>query len=490
MQTRKSIKWLKRIGVFIGAVLIAATVWLWFIVNDLPHTLKPNPVKPSGILFDNVRVLSMADEASVSQNAQAVLVLGDRIAKIGAAGEMTAPEGVLKVDGRGYTLMPGLIDAHIHLNDETELAAYLAHGVTGLRNMAGYPFHLRLKERLTKGELIGPDFITTGPILNSRGPNELVLQTTVTTADEARLAVHAQHSAGYQHVKVYSNLTQEAFNAIIDEAALLGMTITGHSPEGIRTTGIPYKKPFDISWEASLGRGLTTFEHIETIVWHGLRDNLDQAKMRSLATKLAESTEAVTPTLYAHKRLVLIAQTQGSYLKRPGADMINPLTTWFSKSAQQYWSQVDPSVYEAPHADFFLIASGLLHEAGVPLLTGTDSGSFGVIPGASVARELELLVASGLTTFEALNSATRLNAEVLGFEKTGMILPGYRANLVLIAKDPLADIAAVEFPVGVMIGGHWLDEQALEEMKNTARHSGASSFFRSLIRVIEMKFFA
>lgn len=489
MPVKNGTRWLKRIGISIGAVLIVIAVGLWFIVNDLPDTLKPKANKPTGVLFDNVRVLSMADDASVSQDAQAVLVIGDKITEIAAAGEIKAPDGVLIVDGRGYTLMPGLIDAHIHLNDEAELAAYLAHGVTGLRNMSGYPFHLRLIERMAKGQLLGPDFITTGPILNSPGPNELVLQTTVTTAEEARQALRAQHRAGYRHVKVYSNLTPKAFDAIIAEAARLGMTVTGHSPEGERTTGIPYKKPFETPWEASLGRGLATLEHIETIVWHGLRDNLDQEKMRSLAIALAESGEAVTPTLYAHKRLVLIAQTEGAYLKRLGSDMINPLTTWFSKSAQDYWSQVDPSAYEKPHADFFIIATGLLHKAGVPLLTGTDSGSFGIIPGASVARELELLVASGLSPFEALNTATRLNAETLGFEKTGMILPGYRANLVLIPTDPLADISAVEFPAGVMIGGYWLDEQALDALKSSASNAGKTSFMRSLIRVIEMKLF-
>lgn len=429
----------------------------------------------------------MVDENPPSQSAQDVLILGDRITEVGAAGEIKAPEGVLVIDGERYTLMPGLIDAHIHLNDELEFAAYLAHGVTGVRNMSGYPFHLRLTERMTKGQLLAPDFMTTGPILNSRGPNELILQTTVDTADEARSAVREQHSAGYRHIKLYSNLTPEAFTAILEEATLLGMTISGHSPEGKRTAGIPREKPFEIPWEASLGKGLTTLEHIETIVWHGLRDDLSPEKMAVLAETIAQSGEAVTPTLIAHKRLVLIAQSKGAYLTRSGSEMINPLVTWFSKGALEYWSQMDPSVYEAPHAEFFLKATGQLHQAGVPLLTGTDSGSFGIIPGESVSRELELLVAAGLSPFDALTSVTRRNAEILGFEKTGMILPGYRANLVLLAKDPLTDVGVVEHPVGVMIGGHWLEQQELDALKDSARSSGVSSFFRSLIRVIEMK---
>lgn len=488
MLRNKGAGWLKRIGIGLALIIIVIAAWLWVVVNDLPDSLKPTP-RPNGVLFDNVRVLSMLDEASVSADLQAVLVLGDRISRIAGAGEIAAPDGVLVIDGRGNTLMPGLIDAHIHLNDEAELAAYLAHGVTGLRNMSGYPFHLRLNERVAKGQLLAPDLITTGPILNSRGPNALILQTTVSSAEQARLAVQAQYNAGYRHVKVYSNLTAAAFDAIVAEAALLGMTVSGHSPEGERSAGMPREKPFQLPWHTSLGRGLTTLEHIETLVWHGLNDKLDHEKMQQLATVLAASGEAVTPTLYAHKRLVLIAQTQGQYLNRPGVDMINPLTTWFSKNAQQYWSNMDPSTYEAPHAEFFLAATGFLHQAGVPLLTGTDSGSFGIIPGESVTRELELLVAAGLSPFAALNSATRLNAEILGFDKTGMILPGYKANLILLAKDPLTDITAVEQPLGVMVGGYWLDENAVEALKHSVRQQKTNTFIRSLLRVIEMKLF-
>ena len=209
-----------------------------------------------------------------------------------------------------------------------------------------------------------------------------------------------------------------------------------------------------------------------------------------LATTLAQSGEAVTPTLIAHQRLVLIAQSKGAYLTRPGSEMINPMVTWFSKGALEYWSQMDASVYEAPHAEFFLHATGLLQQAGVPLLTGTDSGGFGIIPGESVARELELLVAAGLSPFEALTSVTRHNAEVLGFEKTGQILPSYRANLVLLPKDPLTDVGVVEHPVGVMIDGHWLDQQQLAAMKDAARSSKVTVFFRSLVRFVEMKMFS
>jgi len=473
-----------KVGIAIAIIAAIALIWLWYIVTDLPEALEPNQYKPAGVLIDNVRLISMVPGAPDAEDARSVLVIGDRIAQIGAAGELLASQGVLTVDAHGHSLIPGLIDAHIHLGDEAELAGYLAHGVTGLRNMSGYPFHLSLSERIKDGLILGPDFVTTGPILNSRGPNENVLQQTVTTGAEARAAVRAQYDAGYRTLKLYSNLTRAAFDAILEEASVLGMRVTGHSPEGERSAGIPREKPFEIPWEASLRRGFTTLEHVETLVWHSLRGELDENQMREVAAELAASGEAVTPTLIAHKRLVLVAETRGAYLDRPGSETINPLTRLAQRGDAKFWSEVDPSAYEGPRAEFHLTATRLLHEAGVPLVAGTDAGGFAVIPGASMARELELMVEAGLSPHEALASATRVTAQTLGFEQSGMIAPGYRANLVLLPADPLTQIGAVEFPAAVMLGGYWMDDIKLGELSEAARDT---SLIRSVWRALQMK---
>lgn len=95
-------------------------------------------------------------------------------------------------------------------------------------------------------------------------------------------------------------------------------------------------------------------------------------------------------------------------------------------------------------------------------------------------------MAAGLSPHDALSAATRANAEALGFERTGVVAPGYRANLVLLAGNPLTQISAVETPSGVMVGGHWLDEAGLEDMRRAARDT---SFIRSLWRALETKLF-
>lgn len=473
-----------RVGIALVLASVAALAALWWEISNLPAGLQPDRSAPVAVLIDNVRLVSMAPDAPPVAEARAVLVVGGVIEAVGAAGSVPAPAGAQLIDGEGRTLIPGLIDAHIHLSDEAELAAYLAHGVTGVRNMSGYPFHLPLAERIAAGDLLGPDFITTGPMLNGRGPNETPLQQTVTTAPEARAAVRGQHAAGYRSVKVYSNLEREPFEAILAEAGRLGMGVTGHSPEGVRTPGIPREKPFDIPWEASVGRGFTTLEHVETVVWHSLRDDLDETKMRAVAARLAASGDVVTPTLIAHRRLVRVAETRGAYLERAGSETINPLVRLFERGAEEYWSGVDPSAYEGPHAEFFGVATGLLHEAGVALIAGSDAGGFALIPGASLARELELLVEAGLSPHEALAAATRISAEVLGFERTGVIAPGYRANLALLPEDPLVRIGAVEHPDGVMVRGYWLGEDGLEGLRQAARDT---SLLRSVWRALRMK---
>jgi hypothetical protein len=107
-----------------------------------------------------------------------------------------------------------------------------------------------------------------------------------------------------------------------------------------------------------------------------------------------------------------------------------------------------------------------LHDAGVPLMLGTDTpGNPFVVPGASVHRELQLLVATGLTPFQALRTATVVPAQFLGKEgEFGTVSVGKRADLLLVGTNPLLDIGAVKWPLGVMIRGRWLPAESLKRM--------------------------
>ena len=351
---------IRTIGLGVAAVLAVAVGAAALAPTGYPRALAPRKDAAPATRIDNVRLVSMRPGAPAVQLGHSVLVEGDRITAIGPAPALPTPAGARSVDGGGQTLLPGLIDAHVHVWDEAELAGYLAHGVTSVRNMSGMPFHLPLAERIAEGRILGPDLLTSGPILHSPGPNEQANHQLVVTAEEARAAVLAQHADGYRTVKVYSNLTREAYEAILQTARELDMTVVGHTPEGVREPGMPAEKPFAIAFEEVLDDGFGTIEHVESIVWHGLRDRLDPEAMRALAQEIAAADVTVTPTLIAHANLVRVAESDGAYLDRPGAETVNPLIRRLEASTYDYWSHADPAAREEPRRAFYREATLML----------------------------------------------------------------------------------------------------------------------------------
>lgn len=437
---------------------------------------------PQSILFTNVRTLDFAGDAPVIAEGVSVLINDGKIVEINNSIETPAHDDALTIDGQGQTLIPGLTDMHVHVWDKAELGAYLSYGVTTVRNASGMPFLLALQTEIENGTIFGPRLITTGPILNGTGPNTQINHQIVDTAEAAELAVRSQYDAGYRHLKVYSNLPRESYEAIRIEAEKLGMTIMGHSPEGVRDPGIPHEKPFNISFEELLDDGFTTFEHMETIVWHALYDDFNENKARALAAKIVDAGVAITPTLLAYRNLVCVAQTDGDFLSRTGVEMLNPFISETEQDSYDHWASRSPKSllkYDA----FYLRATKIFHEEGVSLVAGTDAGIFTNIPGASLLTELELLVEAGLTPYEALQAATYNAAKALGEEdKIGRIAPGYRADLVLIGGDPLTDISLLKEPAGVVLNGVWLNAASLNDLRDKASQT---SYERTQKNVME-----
>ena len=445
--------------------LLAAGIWAAFF--RWPGALVSASVEPA-VLISDVRLVSMRPGAAEVELHKDVLVLDGVIVAIADHGGLDGDPRVasaLRVDASGQTLLPGLIDAHVHVWDVPELAAYLAHGVTTVRNVSGLEVHLRWAERIEHGALLGPTLLTTGPILNSPGPNAQQNHVLVMTQDEARAAVRRQHEQGFEHLKVYSNLTEDAYRGVLEEARALGMTVSGHTPEGVREPGIPLERDFLIPFLSVLDDGFLTIEHTESIVWHGLRDRLNAERMEVLAQEMAMAGAVVTPTLIAHDNLVRVAESDGAYLERDGVASMNPLYVKVDAGVYDFWSRQDPAFREEVRRQFYQRATGMMHEAGVTLIAGTDAGIFTNLPGRAMTRELELLVLSGLTPYEALQAATVTPAGVFGLDDRGVIAPGMRGDLLLVSGDPLSDVSSVEYPAAVMANGVWLDQDALNRLE-------------------------
>lgn len=421
---------------------------------------------PAPLFIHDVRLLDLSGREPVSQDHVSVVVVDGQVRAVGA--EETPPPGARIVEGAGRTLMPGLVDMHVHVWDEAELGGYLASGITTIRNASGMPFHLAMRDRIAAGKLVGPRLITTGPILNGDGPNKQIHHMLVDTSEAARAAVRKQYAMGFRDLKVYSNLPYDSYEAIRDEAGRLGMTFMGHPVEGVREPGMPRDKPFNVRLEDLLDDGYVTIEHMESIVWHGLRDNLDENGARVLARKIAAAGVAVDPTLLAFHSLVRVAETKGQYLRRPGVELLNPFIVASEKANYERWSSEDVASARRYMA-FYKRATGIFHDEGVLLVTGTDAGIFSNVPGESEVIELRLLQEAGLTPYQALQAAT-WNAAVAMKESdvVGRIAPGYRADLILVAGDPLADATLAGSPDLVIAEGRLLTRDDLDRLRKGA----------------------
>ncbi|MCB2078913.1 MAG: amidohydrolase family protein [Novosphingobium sp.] len=422
------------------------------------------------LLIRNVRLIDLAADEPEWREGMAVLVRNGRIVAVTTGNAIPATGDMTVIDGKGRYLLPGLYDLHVHLWDQAGLGAYLAHGVTTIRNASGMPFHLDLAKRIAASELPGPRLLTTGPILNSHGENEQPNHQIVTTRAEARAAVRSQYEQGFRHVKVYSNLTREAWGGIRDEAAKRGMSIMGHTPEGVRTAGVPREKPFDMAFEPFLNSGFVTIEHVESIVWHALRNRHDAQAARKLASRIAASGTAVDPTLVAFRNLLHVAETRGKYLRRPGTELMNPLIMSLEAPNFERWSNEAVE----PNAEAFAFqkeVTRMLADAGVLLVAGTDAGIFTNVPGASLIDELELLEEAGLSPAQVLRIATLNPAIALNEDaERGRIAVGQVADMVLTEADPLADFATLRRPALVVTAGLPFDREALDSLLAEAAH--------------------
>jgi len=439
------------------AALVAVAVP---VLGRVPAAMVPDRSEAQSYLIENAALFD--PDAGTLQSGMSVLVIGGTIVRIAPGTLAGIDRAVERIDANGHTLMPGLIDMHVHIFDEVDVAAGLARGVTTVRNLGGMPFHLPLARRIERGALYGPRLITTGPILNETGGrNGNTLHEFVAGGEEARAAVRRQYAAGFRHLKLYSNLSRESFAAIQEEAAALGMTMSGHPVEGTEADPLPFA--------ATLAAGFATIEHAESIVWYGLDDNTDPETARALAREIAVSGSTVDPTLVVHENLMRIVETQGTHLTRPDMEGYNPVVAGFEQDSFDFWSRYlhdDRTQMQAFYQGF----TGMMHEAGVRLTVGSDSGIMASPHGVSTVREIELLVAAGLTPLEAIRAATVNPAAVLGLEgEIGCVAAGCAADLVLLSGDPRADLETLYAPVAVMRDGRWLDRAALDALEDAGR---------------------
>jgi imidazolonepropionase-like amidohydrolase len=425
------------------------------------------------VAFTDVSVLPMTRGDTI-RAAQTVIVRDGIIVSVGPAATAVIPRDATVIGARGQYLMPGLVDAHVHLeyfDDPGVLALFLANGITTVRNMDGRPYLLEWRRRIASGELPGPTIYSAGPILDGSPPARDD-NMAVATAAEARAAVGAQDSAGYDFIKLYTNLSPEAYAAAIGEARARRMTVAGHVPRRVSlrdalTSGqhsVEHLADFDelVESDSSPVRGRFDWSKLY------LAMPADSFRMTSAAREVAAAGIWIVPTAIQADRAVANADSVRSWLARPEASYI-------SAEGREFWEQqAARTAARLDSADWVTVARGranrramirALHAAGANVAVGTDTPNPFVVPGFSIHEELANFTAAGFSPLEALAAATRKPARLLGaMDSTGTVEVGKYADLLLLPGNPLLDLTVLRRPSGVMIRGTWLTAQQLRLM--------------------------
>ncbi len=413
--------------------------------------------------FVNVNVLTMSTDAVL--RAQTVLVKDGIVAAIGNVDDVRIPPEAEAVDGTDRYLMPGLAEMHAHVPDadsdnlDRDFSLFVANGITTVRGMLGRPSHLRLRQRLEDGEVFGPRLFTSGPSLNGRS---------VSGPRDARRQVRDQTAAGYDFVKVHPGLSSDEFEALAETANELGIPYAGHVPvaSGLST---------------ALRLNMATIDHLDGYFvallppgshrsggYGGFFDVMLAAELESeriaeiaKATAVSGTWNVPTQTLVEQR----ISDVPADDLRNLPEMKYMPrerVRAWVSrKEATLAERGFDPEIAAlAVELRRKLILA--LHEAGAGLLLGSDAPQVFNVPGFSAHRELDALVASGLTPFEALQTGTTAVADFLG-TNTGRLEVGKDADLVLLDDNPFDDIRNSRRIHGVMLRGQWHSASQLAE---------------------------
>jgi imidazolonepropionase-like amidohydrolase len=447
---------------------------------------------PASYIIRNVNVI--ATSSTPVSRAQDVVIRGRNIVQITRPNTARVP-GASIIDGSGKYLIPGLIDSHVHIKEEDPLFLFVVNGVTTVQNMAGRPFHLQMRTQTNEGTLLGPRIVSTGPTTAQVG---------VDTVEEVEKLVRDQKAAGYNAIKMYGSsggaMVRAVYDRLLAVAREEGMRVVGHAPRNL---------PFQVV----LDERQNSIDHMEEIVYthrpfgrllkpyvdlqfgnatQQTHDSLARVRVPDFATALTSEIKdlaravkasglAVTPNLVFFRNIywsttdsihALLRGTELAYAA-PGVRLNwTPLLNNYRNAWSGRREIISP--YLGAVVELQSAITKAFHDAGVPLMTGTDSEGLGAQPGFGLHTELELFVRSGMQPVDALRAATIVPARVMQIaDSVGTTEAGKIADLVLLDADPLTDIRNTRRIAGVFRAGRWITHDVARAMLDSLTRSYA-----------------
>jgi imidazolonepropionase-like amidohydrolase len=397
----------------VSTIVLFAGIIAWYFAT----LYGASPPQQGLLALTNATIL--VGEQLEPRTRATLLIQDGVIIAVEPSGQIQIPDSARTMDLTGYTVMPGLIDTHVHLSASDAGAvtsildavrflpgtrrSLLENGVTTVRDLGNEPGGvLELRALIRSGELEGPRLFVAGPIFTTRGGHPVVTMgiepdsgvvRVPASADEARMAVR-ELAAGKERVdlikvvqdrggtqRALEPIASEVLNAIVSEAHGQGLSVTAHWGT--------HQDLHDV-----LAAGVDVLEHLEH------RDGR-QGWPGGILPVLVARGIPLSPTLTV-----------------PDVKLGAHITHELSKDVAEF------------------------HAAGGRVLAGTDAGMPGVAFGPSIHRSLQLLVACGLSPREALEAATSASARALRASNIGAIEPGRAADLLVVSGNPLENIEA------------------------------------------------
>jgi imidazolonepropionase-like amidohydrolase len=410
------------------------------------------PANGDVVVFSHVNVLSMKDDRILAD--QTVVVRGGKIVEIDRSERVPHIKHALQIDSSDKYLMPGLADLHVHLFSTDDLLSYAAYGVTTVLNMNGEPAHLRWREQVRRGSVLGPTIYSASPTVDGLPPlNEMFV--TEEKPSDAAAFVGESKRAGYDFIKLYGTLRPDVFRAILEAAQREKIPVVGHINRQVGALEV-------------LKSSQVLAAHLEDLIFARFDHPPSDAELEEFVKAFANSHITVTPNLNVNPANIAQLKNLGEVLKSTDAQLLPPAaySQWMPANNRNDKNDAAAQIEQMTEVQKALAKLvRLLDARGVPLVLGTDAAPYG-FPGLSAHQELSELVEAGFSPYRALLTATR-NAgrfvvdNIPNAPRFGTIEEGSEADLMLLSANPLLDIANTRRIEGVMLKGRWLSSAEL-----------------------------
>ena len=445
--------------------------------------------------IENVNVIDPLEGLKKGVN---VVVKGNKIHRIGKVGELKLSPKNLIIEGTDKYLIPGLWDSHVHFYFDQQLALhmpelFLSNGITSVRDTGG-AFHYMdsIRQNALMHPKTHPRVKIAGPLIdgNFNVYNGSVLpELSIRTRDVRESIAETEKlvAKGVDFLKAYEMLSPEQFEAIAAIAAREKLRLAGHVPLSMEITH-------------AISLGLNSLEHIKNLELEAVKnsDSMLLVRRNMLQNKSLLSGRQLRANIHrAQKQFAVDHISPDAYqnildtIKKYDSYQVPTLSIYkvpiykifrepfwrksfelLPKTSRDQWeknvasSNQEINPQQKKFSDWIQKTTGAMAEAEIPLMAGTDTPLGYLTPGFSLHYELELMVESGLTELQALATATLQPAKYFRMEDSlGLVKKDYIADLILLNKNPLEDIARTKDIFAVIKDGNFIDKARLDQIQ-------------------------